>query len=115
MALQMLDADILKLIFISIFVTGVITLFRVKYLLKKFYMDKHDELFGKSLMEYSASNSIRVVRFSLLKGEWDFIHNDKLLFWLKLYRIISIIFYSIIFFALMYTIYVIVVEIYKSQ
>lgn len=115
MVSSMFDTEILKLIFIGIFVMGVFTLFRVKYLLRKFYVDKHDELFGKSLMEYSASNSVKVVRFSLLKKEWGFVQNDKLLFWLKLYRIISIVFYSIILFAVMYMAVMVVIEIYKSQ
>ncbi len=107
-------AEILKLIILSIFVTGVFTLFRVKYLLRKYYLDKHNEIFGRSLMEYSPSNSVKVIRFSLSREEWEFIDNDSLIFWLKIYRAVSILFYSIILIALLYLISVIFVEIYKS-
>lgn len=115
MVLSMSDTEILKMIFIGVFIMGVLTLFRVKYLLRKYYSAQHDEIFGSSLLEYSASNSLKVVRFSLLKREWEFVKNDKLLFWLRIYRIISIIFYSIIFLAIMYMVVVVVTEIYKSQ
>jgi len=110
----MFDIEILKLIFIGVFVVGVLSLFRVKYLLRKYYFAQHDEIFGGSLLEYSASNSLKIIRFSLFKREWGFVQNDKLLFWLHLYRVISVIFYSIIFCAVMYMVIMVVVEIYKS-
>ncbi len=96
------NAEILQLIFIAVFIVGVLTLFRVKYLIKKNYPEQHNEIFGNSLLEYSAGNSIKIVRFSLSKKEWSFVQEEKLLTWLRFYRVISLIFYSIIFFAVMY-------------
>lgn len=110
----MLDAEMLKLIFVLLFMIGVFTLFRVKYLLKKYYVDKHNDIFGKSLLGYSPSNSVKVVRFSLSRKEWRFIDNVTLLFWLKIYRAVSIIFYSFIFIALLYMISIIFIEVFKS-
>jgi hypothetical protein len=108
-------ADILKLIFISVFLIGAFTLFRVKYLLRKYYANKHNEIFGKSLMEYNSSNSVKIVRFSLSRKEWEFVENDTLLFWLKIYRAVSITFYSIILVALLYMMSVIFIEVYVGK
>lgn len=104
------NAEIFQLIFIGMFIVGVLTLSRMKYLLKKSYPEQHNEIFGGSLLEYSASNSIKIVRFSLFKKEWGFIQDNKLLFWLHLYRFISIVFYSFIFFAVMYMVIMVITE-----
>ena len=109
------NAEILQLIFIAMFIVGVFTLFRVKYLLKKSYPEQHDEIYGSSLLEYSASNSIKIVRFSLFKKEWGFVQDNKLLFWLRFYRFVSIVFYSFIFFSVMYMVIMVIIELYKSQ
>lgn len=108
------NAEILQFIFIAIFIVGVVTLFRVKSLLKKKYPKKHKEIFGDSLLDYSASNSIKIVRFSLSKKEWGFVQEGKLLAWLRFYRFISLIFYSIIFFVVMYMVVMVVVELMKN-
>jgi hypothetical protein len=108
------NAELLQLIFIAVFIVGVVTLFRVKYLLKKSYPEQHNEIFGNSLLDYSASNSIKIVRFSLSKKEWEFIQEGKLLAWLRFYRFISLIFYSIIFFAVMYMVVMVVAELMKN-
>lgn len=109
----MFDAEIIKFFYVGIFVAGVLVFFRVKYLIKKYYPSKHDDIFGKSLFEYSASNSMKIISFSLSKKNWRFIREPEILFWLKLYRGISLIFYSIIVLAVVYMIVVVVIEIIK--
>ena len=114
MSIMEFNAEVLQLIFIAIFIVGVLTLFRVKYLLKKNYREQHNEIFGNSLLEYSASNSMKIVRFSLFKKEWGFVQEEKLLTWLRFYRLISLIFYSVIFFAVMYMVVMVIIELMKS-
>lgn len=98
----MSEAEIYRLIFMMIFAVGVGTIFRVKYLLRKHYPQKHDEIYGASIFEYSVNNSKKIMRFSMCKNEWDFVRNEKLLFWLHIYRWTSFVFYFMIFCSIMY-------------
>lgn len=100
----------LKILFISVFITGILILFRVKFLLKKYYPVKHDELFGKNIIDHSVSTSIRFIRFSLIKNEWGIIDNNKLLFWLRIYRVVAMIFYGIGVCGLIYMLFIIAIE-----
>jgi len=109
------NAEVLQLSFVAVFILGVVALFRVKYLLNKIYPEQHNELFGNSLIKFSASNSIKIVRFSLFKKEWEFVQEEKLLAWLRFYRIISLVFYSIILLAVMYMIVMLILELLKND
>lgn len=103
----------IEIIYFSVFSVGVFMYFRVKYLVRKYYKEKHAEIYGESLLDHSVKDSIKVIYFSLSKSEWDFVKNDKLMFWLKAYRLISIIFYLFVFCGLIYLIAYIAIEFLK--
>lgn len=72
----------------------------VKSLVKRYYPAQHDEIYGKSWLDNSPSQSLKVIRFSLSRSQWGFVENEKLLFWLHIYRAVSVLFYGIHFLAL---------------
>jgi len=84
----------------------------VKYLLKAYYPEKHEELFGKGFIDNSPSKSMRFIHFSLFKSEWKMINNENLIFWLQIHRVLSYIFYFIGVFSLGYAFIVIIQEIF---
>lgn len=108
------NAEVLRFIFIVIFIVGVLALFRVKYLLKREYPEQHDEIFGGSLFEYSANRSINIIRFSLYKKKWGFVKDKRILSWLGFYRVISLIFYSIIMLFVIYMLLMVLIDLMKG-
>lgn len=94
--------DIIEMVYASAFIVAFVVIFRIKYLLKKHYLDIHNELFGNSLVEFSPRNSLRIARFTLLRSEWKSITNQGLIYWLLLYRVLSIFIYIMILFAVLY-------------
>lgn len=98
-----------KVIFIAIFIIAIPIYFRVRFLLKKYYPELYLEICGKRVTEHSMALSLRFIRFSLFESEWESIDNNTMLFWLKVYRLVSVIYYGLIvggviyFFFLAYT------------
>jgi hypothetical protein len=82
-------------IYFGCFFVCAFILFRVKYLVKKIYPKQHDEIYGRTLIEYSPAHAIKIIRFSLFKKEWLFVTDQTLVFWLHMYRAVSLIFYGI--------------------
>ena len=62
-------------------------------MLKKEYPGIHDRIFARMLSEHSASYSFKYVKFSFGGSEWDGIDNGRVLFWLKVDRVLGILFY----------------------
>lgn len=101
----------LKILFICVFIIGVSIYFRVRFLLKKYYPEKYLELFGKSIADHSIGTSIRFIRFSLSKNAWEIIDNNKLLFWLRIYRLVSLIFYGVVVCTVLYMLILITIQV----
>jgi hypothetical protein len=95
-----LNGEVFYWIFIALFIVVVITIFRVKYLLKVNYPEQHNEIYGSSILNFSPSNSMKITRLSLSRKEWGFVKEEKILSWLQFYRFISIAYLSYIAIAL---------------
>lgn len=92
-------------VFLMTYAVSLVTLFRVKYLLKSNHPKNHDDIFGKSFLDYSANHSIKIIRFTMRKGQWDFIQDSSLLTWLKINLVVSYFFFSFIPILLIYVTY----------
>jgi len=97
-----------KYLFFTLFAVGVLIYFRIRFLLKIHNPETYQIFFGKSIIDRSMNDSFSFVKFSLFGSNWSQIKNKKLIFWLKIYRIISIIYYAIGVFAFLYILYSIV-------
>ena len=82
-------------IYLFLWSLTVISLLRVKYLLKKHYKTEHDRIFGVSWLNTSPATSMRIVKFSLRESEWEFVEESQLKYWLPISRLASFLFFSI--------------------
>lgn len=94
-----MPGNVLFYLFVSLFVAGTFTLVRVKLLLLRRYPKLHDKVFGRSVWEHSVRQSVKIVVFSIYKKEWNTVSDPLVLRWLHTYRIVSLLFYLVIFLA----------------
>ena len=95
---------------ISTFAISIIVYFRVKYLLRKLYPEKHDAIFAKNIMEHSVGSSMSFARFTFKESEWRPISNPLVLRWLRINKIVAAIYYGIGIFAILRILYAVAYE-----
>jgi hypothetical protein len=84
--------EVLFITFQVTIVVGMASAFRVKYLLKRYYIKQHNQLFHN----YDITESIKLTYFFLTMKKWKFVQENKTLAWLKFNRIIYLIAFSFI-------------------
>ena len=122
MNIFVLNGDTFESIFLTLFiivfmitVVGMAAFFRIESLLTKGYPEQHNKIFGKhSFSKYSVSRSIKTARFLLSKKEWRFIQEDKTIAWLKLYRILLLLCFSITFPAMVYVFIAVIIQLKQN-
>ena len=97
--------DLFVILLIGTFAISIIVYFRVKYLLRKLYPEKHDAIFAKSIVDHSIGSSISFVRFTFKESEWDPISDPLVLRWLRINKILATIYYGIGVFAILSILY----------
>jgi len=83
-------------------VIDVIVYFRIRFLLKSFYPEKYIQVFKKKSSEDEFNMSIKFLKFSIFRSQWEGVSNEKVIFWLHFNRIFSIGFYFVIVSIIIY-------------
>lgn len=99
------DNPMFECILFASWLAGIISILVLKSLMRKYCPETHNYVFGATLADFSARTSFRSMKFIIFKSNWGEIRVFRVLQFLKITRVLMILFFVLFFGRIFYVIF----------